>query len=91
MSLTINDWRKFRACKGLPTAIFFPMTKGIAQKTIVVCEGCPVKWDCLNYAVANGIEYGIWGGTTERQRLPLIRAHQKLCGRPTIDTGLSDE
>lgn len=82
MSLTINAWREKRACAGMPTANFFPQTRGIAKKTIAVCDECPVKWDCLNYAVINGIEHGIWGGTTESQRIRVIRAYQKLAGRP---------
>ena len=82
MSLTINAWREKRACAGMATANFFPQTRGIAKKTIAVCDECPVKWDCLNYAVINGIEHGIWGGTTESQRIHVIRAYQKLAGRP---------
>lgn len=88
MSLTINAWREHRACVGVPTENFFPRTRGISKKTIEICKECPVKWDCLNYSIINTIEYGIWGGLTETQRLPLIRAYVKLCGRQEDTTGL---
>lgn len=88
MSFNTNNWRDSRACSSVPTEMFFPRTKGVSKKTIVICNSCPVRWECLNYAVCNGIEYGIWGGMTETQRLPLIRAFNKVCGRPETDTGL---
>lgn len=91
MSLTNNGWREARACKEVSLSFFFPTTKGVSKKTIEICDKCPVEWECLNYAVTNGIEYGIWGGKTEAQRLPLIRAYHKVCGRPEVTTGLASE
>lgn len=45
-----------------------------AQK---MCDKCPVKSDCLTYAMENRVDYGIWGGLTETQRKRLRRV-----GRP---------
>lgn len=69
----------------MPISMFFPPVKGISRKTIIICDSCPVKTECLNYAISNGIEYGIWGGMTERQRLPLLRQYQKVHGKPEVD------
>lgn len=91
MSLTISAWREHRACVNMPTESFFPRTRGIAKKTIQVCNECPVKWDCLNYSIINSIEYGIWGGKTETERMKLIRAYQKVCGKPEANTGLTND
>ena len=33
-----------------------------------VCEGCPVQERCLEYALRNRIDHGVWGGCSERQR-----------------------
>ena len=38
----------------------------------VVCIGCPVQRECLEYALDNG-EYGVWGGTSERERRRIRR------------------
>ncbi|WP_329538572.1 WhiB family transcriptional regulator (plasmid) [Streptomyces sp. NBC_01450] len=38
-----------------------------------VCRGCPVVTECLAYALDQGIEYGVWGGMTERERRSLLR------------------
>lgn len=37
-----------------------------------ICETCPLRIKCLEYALKNA-EYGIWGGTTEEQRQGLRR------------------
>lgn len=47
-----------------------------SPRSIAICEGCPVQAQCLKYAMDNN-EYGVWGGTTERQRAR-IRKHGYL-------------
>lgn len=42
-----------------------------AAKAKEICAGCPVRFDCLNWALDTAQEYGIWGGMTRRER----RAH----------------
>ncbi len=37
--------------------------------------GCRVRIACLSEALENRIEFGIWGGMTERQRRALLRRH----------------
>jgi WhiB family redox-sensing transcriptional regulator len=38
-----------------------------------VCQSCPVRTECLAEALDNQIEWGVWGGTTERERRALLR------------------
>jgi WhiB family redox-sensing transcriptional regulator len=40
-----------------------------------MCAGCPVRPDCLAEALDNRIEWGVWGGMTERERRLLLRQH----------------
>lgn len=58
------------ACRNLPTELFFPTDKDdvTAERAKAVCARCPVRRDCVAYAVADPEVYGIWGATTERQR-----------------------
>lgn len=54
--------------------IWFPgRSKGPngANEAKAICAGCPVRKECLDYALENEMEYGIWGGTspTERRRM----------------------
>jgi hypothetical protein len=43
------------------------------QEAIAVCLGCPLRQGCLARALERGERYGVWGGTTERQRRSLLR------------------
>ena len=47
-----------------------------------VCRGCVVREDCLEYALANGEKFGIWGGMSERERRR-IRRQRALARRTT--------
>jgi len=60
--------------------LFFPIgTTGQALVQIdqakAVCETCPVKGPCLQFALATNQDSGIWGGTTEEDRRKLRRAY----------------
>ena len=46
----------------------------------LVCSGCPVRVECLAEALDNRIEWGVWGGMTERERRLLLRQ------RPDVDS-----
>jgi len=85
MSFNIGDWRAHRACKDVDTAVFFPQNRTGVVAARKICAECPVRWECLNYAVCNQIQYGIWGGTSENQRANLIRAMRMLVGRDDED------
>jgi WhiB family redox-sensing transcriptional regulator len=41
--------------------------KLVANQAKAICEVCPVKIMCLDYAVSAGMQ-GVWGGTTESER-----------------------
>jgi WhiB family redox-sensing transcriptional regulator len=48
--------------------------QGAAQnRAKAVCVGCPVRTECLADALDNHIEFGVWGGMTERERRALLR------------------
>ncbi len=38
-----------------------------------LCRGCPVRTECLAHALDQRIEFGVWGGMTERERRALLR------------------
>ena len=68
----ITDWTTRAACKGTePDELF---VQGAAQnRAKLVCRGCPVRTECLADALDNGIEFGVWGGMTEKERRALLR------------------
>lgn len=59
------SWFKRAACLGLSTDTFFEEDRSL--EAIAICQLCPVKSDCFEYAVKFE-DYGVWGATTEQQR-----------------------
>jgi len=52
---------------------------GAAQKrAAVICRQCPVVTQCLTDALDNQVEFGVWGGMTERQRRALLKQHPEV-------------
>lgn len=92
MSLTWNrecewdegSWRVDALCRDHNPDLFFPIgTTGQAIEQIeaarAVCMACPVRVECLEFALETNQEAGIWGGTSEDERRGL-RKHW-LSGR----------
>ncbi|WP_373298340.1 WhiB family transcriptional regulator [Nakamurella endophytica] len=67
-----NDWSVRAVCSGSdPDALF--VTGAAQREAAKMCAGCPVKLECLADALDNQVEYGVWGGMTERQRRALLK------------------
>lgn len=75
----MNDWRDQARCRSIDGDLFFPLghiseaDKEQAKAAKQVCVGCPVRLDCLEWSIANGANWGIWGGLTEAERRALRR------------------
>ena len=69
-----RDWQSRANCMGVDPDLFFPERGASTREAKEVCRGCVVREDCLEYALANGEKFGIWGGLSERERRRLRRA-----------------
>src|SRR5436853_6680051 len=70
----VVDWPSQAACRnGDPDALFVQGAEQNVAKR--VCRSCPVRFECLADALDNRIEFGVWGGMTERERRALLRRH----------------
>ncbi|MGH2702370.1 MAG: WhiB family transcriptional regulator [Actinomycetota bacterium] len=57
--------------------IFFPERGGSSKAARAMCARCPSQAECLEYALDNKEAFGIWGGTSERERRKLRKAGTK--------------
>ncbi|MFD5111754.1 WhiB family transcriptional regulator [Streptomyces sp. NPDC058391] len=71
-----TSWHTRGVCHGMDPedadAVFFPLPRdyeAIAEAK-ELCGLCPVRRDCLNYALENVLKEGVWGGLTEAERRP---------------------
>jgi WhiB family redox-sensing transcriptional regulator len=74
----MDNWREHAACRHEDPDLFFPVgTTGPAllqaRQAKTVCGRCPVRDQCLDWALDTGQTLGIWGGTTEGERRALKR------------------
>ncbi len=68
------SWQRLANCLGVDPDLFFPERGASTREAKEVCRGCVVRDDCLDYALANGEKFGIWGGLSERERRRVRRA-----------------
>ncbi|MCE7081721.1 WhiB family transcriptional regulator [Streptomyces sp. ST2-7A] len=71
-----TSWQARAGCRGMDPgdadALFFPLPRdheAIAEAK-ELCDPCPVRRECLNHALENGLREGTWGGLTEAERRP---------------------
>ena len=91
--MSARSWRDLAACLEVVSADydpFFAGTKEATEAAIAICATCPVRDDCLTFAVRTGQQYGIWGGQPERivrrliaaDRAGRAQAHRVPAGHP---------
>jgi WhiB family redox-sensing transcriptional regulator len=60
-------------CRELSPEIFFPSDGIGVQVAQRICAECPVAEQCLEYALAERVDHGVWGGKSERERRRILR------------------
>ena len=68
-----QSWQERALCAETDPEAFFPEKGGSTREAKKICVQCPVRAECLEYALANDERFGIWGGLSERERRRLRR------------------
>lgn len=72
-------WKEHAACASVPDReLFFPTRGESATPAKLICRRCAVRFECLEYALAHGEKFGVWGGTSERERRNLRRTRRRV-------------
>jgi WhiB family transcriptional regulator, redox-sensing transcriptional regulator len=67
-----DNWARKAQCRGAGLDTMF--VRGAEQNRAKnVCAGCPVKMECLAEALDSKLEWGVWGGMTERERRAVLK------------------
>jgi WhiB family transcriptional regulator, redox-sensing transcriptional regulator len=67
------DWMRKGRCRDISPSVFFPSDGVGVEVARAICADCPVKAPCLEYALENKIDHGVWGGASERERRRIAR------------------
>jgi WhiB family redox-sensing transcriptional regulator len=74
-----TNWMVKGKCREMPPATFFPSDGVGVDAARQICQECPVRVQCLEYALENRIDHGVWGGASERERRRIARS-RRLAG-----------
>ncbi|HET9646606.1 MAG TPA: WhiB family transcriptional regulator [Microlunatus sp.] len=72
----VQEWTALAKCRGTNDDLFGDAVD--QRRARLLCKGCPVRFECLAEALDNRIEWGVWGGLTERERRALLRSRSDI-------------
>lgn len=70
-------WMQHGECRNYPAGAFFPSDGVGVDSARKICVDCKVRAECLEYALENRIDHGVWGGTSERERRRILRSRRE--------------
>lgn len=68
-----GDWRELALCREIDGDLWFPELGESVREAKAVCGRCPVRAECLDYALAHNEVFGVWGGLSVLERRALRR------------------
>jgi WhiB family transcriptional regulator, redox-sensing transcriptional regulator len=89
-----SAWQGFAACRGEDAVYFYApnyfekRAEKNAREAVAkaYCARCPVRDECLDYAMATREAHGIWGGLNEMERRHLTRSRAGMIGRDAVQS-----
>ena len=76
------DWMRYGNCRDEPPSLFFPSDGVGVEIARRICATCPVREPCLEYALAERIDHGVWGGASERERRRILKRRRVAAASP---------
>lgn len=76
-----ESWRERALCAQTDPDVFHPELGESTAAALRICSLCEVRLECLDFALATGQEWGVWGGMTQSARTRLLRKTGRIEGR----------
>ena len=77
-----TSWMARGNCAEQPPTTFFPSDCVGVDVARRICATCPVKEPCLEYALEQRIDHGVWGGCSERERRRILKRRRVAATAP---------
>jgi WhiB family transcriptional regulator, redox-sensing transcriptional regulator len=71
------EWMARAACREVDPEVFFPSDGAGVKVAKQVCARCDAAVECLEYALEQRLEHGVWGGASERERRRMRSARRR--------------
>ncbi len=84
LGISGQSWVDDAICSQTDPESFFVEKGGTTKPAKLICQGCPVRQQCLDYALKHDERWGVWGGYSERERRRLQRGENVT---PTLNRG----
>ena len=85
MSSAYQPWMEQGICRQVDPELFFTQEtmrgRGLLlmeQQAKKICNTCPVKQECLDFALRTKEPHGMWGGASARERAKMLRQSKKV-------------
>ena len=72
-----TEWMALGNCRDEHPSVFFPSDGVGVEVARRICADCPMKEPCLEYALVNRIDHGVWGGCSERERRRILKRRRQ--------------
>ena len=80
-----TDWQQQGLCRVEDATVFFPPAhfehkperEARESKAKAICARCPVRLQCLDWALATREPHGVWGGCSESERKQILLGRRK--------------
>jgi WhiB family transcriptional regulator, redox-sensing transcriptional regulator len=77
------DWQDRAACRSSNIDLFYSAEEADIERALALCASCEVRLACLDFAMRQREHFGVWGGTTERERRRIFRRERRSRRNPT--------
>ena len=67
-------WMEAGSCASVGSDLWFPEMGGATKQAKLICHGCPVRVECLDYALEHNEVFGIWGEMSTHERRALRKS-----------------
>lgn len=75
-----TEWQHRGLCRAIDSEIFFPPAQfehkpereAREAKAKAICAACPVRVECLTWALSVREPHGVWGGASESERKQML-------------------
>ena len=78
-----TNWMARGNCRDEVPARFFPSDGVGVDHARRICATCPVQEPCLEYALEQRIDHGVWGGASERERRRILKRRRMEAAEAT--------